>query len=678
MRAILIAGVLTAATSVAAQPTARSLLETTQLGGLAVSPDQTLLAFRTDQASLEDNSRRMAWWVTDAEGHQAPRRIADAGRPLWTDAGVLADERPIWSADGRWIYYRALIDGALQVWRAAPSGGAVQQVTTDTADVTRFLVQGPTLIYGVRRPRAEIIAREKAEYDQGIRIDASVDPAQALTGAIEINGRLATQRLAGSWFDRRGLLDREPERVFSVDLVTLKARPATSDEVAALGPSPIDTPAPAIGLPILRARSEAFGEARLVRNAEQVRLEIERPTGEILVCAEPTCDARTVTSLTWASGQDLVLVGHGDAFRHTKLRVWRPGSGQEQELAHANGLDNGGGAYPSACALAGAAAICVHAGPSQAPRLDRIPLDGRSRTILFAPAGSTRPAGYTVKAMTWRDADGQMFTGQLLLPAGSDALGRRPLFISYYNCAGYLTGGEGDAWPMPVMAARGIAALCINKPPHAVGDMVAQYDLALSGIVAIVDQLAHDGVIDRSRVGMGGLSFGSEVTLWVARYSQLLAAVSVASLQIEPSYYWLNGVAGRDHHALVRQVWGLGAPDETPERWRLVSPALSSEKLRAPVLLQLPEQELRSSIELFARLSNTSTPAELYGFPNEPHILVQPRHRLATYTRNLDWFDFWLRGVEDPDPLKTEQYARWRALAARAPQRPAVSAKPGP
>jgi hypothetical protein len=29
---------------------------------------------------------------------------------------------------------------------------------------------------------------------------------------------------------------------------------------------------------------------------------------------------------------------------------------------------------------------------------------------------------------------------------------------------------------------------------------------------------------------------------------------------------------------------------------------------------------------------------------------------------NVDWFCFWLKGEEDPDPTKAEQYARWREL----------------
>ncbi len=56
--------------------------------------------------------------------------------------------------------------------------------------------------------------------------------------------------------------------------------------------------------------------------------------------------------------------------------------------------------------------------------------------------------------------------------------------------------------------------------------------------------------------------------------------------------------------------------------------------------------------------------ADLYVFPNEPHQKFQPKHKLAVYERNLDWFRFWLQGYEDPDPAKAAQYACWREMKA--------------
>jgi GH15 family glucan-1,4-alpha-glucosidase len=54
--------------------------------------------------------------------------------------------------------------------------------------------------------------------------------------------------------------------------------------------------------------------------------------------------------------------------------------------------------------------------------------------------------------------------------------------------------------------------------------------------------------------------------------------------------------------------------------------------------------------------------ADLYIFPNETHQKFQPRHKAAAYERNLDWFRYWLQGIEVPGPQKSEQYRRWALM----------------
>jgi hypothetical protein len=53
----------------------------------------------------------------------------------------------------------------------------------------------------------------------------------------------------------------------------------------------------------------------------------------------------------------------------------------------------------------------------------------------------------------------------------------------------------------------------------------------------------------------------------------------------------------------------------------------------------------------------------MYVFANEYHQKWRPAHRLATYVRAIDWFDFWFNKRIDPDLAKKAQYDRWRALA---------------
>jgi len=52
----------------------------------------------------------------------------------------------------------------------------------------------------------------------------------------------------------------------------------------------------------------------------------------------------------------------------------------------------------------------------------------------------------------------------------------------------------------------------------------------------------------------------------------------------------------------------------------------------------------------------------LFVIPQGTHLLVKPWERLASSQSNVDWFRFWLKGEEDPDTAKAEQYARWREL----------------
>jgi hypothetical protein len=84
------------------------------------------------------------------------------------------------------------------------------------------------------------------------------------------------------------------------------------------------------------------------------------------------------------------------------------------------------------------------------------------------------------------------------------------------------------------------------------------------------------------------------------------------------------------------------------------------------LLMQMPEQEYIEALDYFVPLAKSPTPTELYVFPNEPHLMITPRHQLAAFDRNLDWFRFWLQDYVDPDPLKADQYRRWQAMRVRA------------
>jgi len=637
------------------------------VSAVAASPDGRLVAFRTDKPSIAANSYRLAWHVVDlATG--ASREIASAGDPIVKEPGLLTAEAPVWSPDGRWIYYRALHAGEVQIWRTATDGSRSEAVTAEAGDVVAVeaAADGRGIAFRVGPPRGEIEQAELAEYDNGILVDEHVELAQNLFRGAIVNGRHATQRLNGPWFFRGNVLWSRPLLERRLDFASLAATPATA---ADFPPSP---PAEGGRGPDVFARSSRGDVAAAWWNWSEGRLAVVRADGTRIPCPAEQCRSERTAWIAWRPGMDEVVFATSNRMRVQTIRLWNPASGKVRALPAGSGQLSGGPDEAAPCAILAAQAVCVAAGPASPPRLEAIDLGSGEARPLFDLEPSLRARRWPrTERLTWRSPAGQTFTGILFLPDDGPAARRPvPLFVNYYSCGGFVRGGVGDEWPFALLAANGIASVCVNATRSDAPNGVGAYRAALGGLETLVDGLARRGVADRGRVGMGGLSFGTEVTIWTLIHSKLLAAASIASPQFEASSYWINSARGREYPRILREVWGLGPPDQTPEQWQLLSAARNIGEIRAPLLLQLSEQESRYATELYARLSNSATPTEMYVFPDEAHIKVQPRHRLAVYGRNLDWFGFWLQDRVDPEPAKAEQYRRWRALRDRsvAPQ----------
>jgi dienelactone hydrolase len=235
-----------------------------------------------------------------------------------------------------------------------------------------------------------------------------------------------------------------------------------------------------------------------------------------------------------------------------------------------------------------------------------------------------------------------------------------PLFVTFYTCDGFLRGGLGDEQPIATLAEDGISALCINKIPKVWLDVVANADQGRAAVESVVKLLSAEGRIDQNHVGMGGLSYGGDVTLWTLAHSDVVSAASVSGVSVTPGFYLFNSLQ-RAVYSNLRKLWQLGAPSETPKRWREISPAYQLDRIKAPILFQMPEQEYRVTLDYALPLTRRHQ-ADIYVFPQETHIKFQPRHKLAVYERNVDWFRFWLQGYENPSPEKAGQYRIWREM----------------
>jgi len=266
----------------------------------------------------------------------------------------------------------------------------------------------------------------------------------------------------------------------------------------------------------------------------------------------------------------------------------------------------------------------------------------------------------------WRNRYGENGFGYLVKPLNYERGKQYPLIVTTYRAGGFLRGAVGDEYPIQVFAANGFAVFAFEmgawpnvKKGDFEGAMRMLYPIAsLEAAVNVLDEM---GVSDSHRRGLTGLSFGAGIVELTISHSDLFhAAIASGPGGKDPLAYYLAGRRLQDQFA----EWGLsGWPEgEAFARWHELSPALNANRIRASLLVNAADSEFRAGLQLYVSMEQLRKPLEVFIYSDEGHIKNQPKHRLEIYERNLDWFRFWLKNEEDPDPGKAEQYIRWRQL----------------
>jgi dipeptidyl aminopeptidase/acylaminoacyl peptidase len=289
----------------------------------------------------------------------------------------------------------------------------------------------------------------------------------------------------------------------------------------------------------------------------------------------------------------------------------------------------------------------------------------------------------------WRDREGRQWTGGLVKPPDYVHGRRCPLVIQTHGFDEdefLVDGFSTTANAARAMAARGMVVLQVQEIRVAhLTPREADVE-GRDGYQAAIDQLSKEGVINPKKVGIIGWSrTGWYVLESLMTRPDLFAAATLAeSTHGDLTQYWFlvdyalgpvladaiaGGIGGRPTQAGLRT-------------WLGKSPEFNADRIRAPILF---EQNSPSALifgwDLYAALRSQGSPVDLLYIRNGEHVLVKPLERLASGEMNVDWYDFWLNGHEDPDPAKAAQYERWRklrVLTGRTRQRPPESPRASP
>ena len=165
---------------------------------------------------------------------------------------------------------------------------------------------------------------------------------------------------------------------------------------------------------------------------------------------------------------------------------------------------------------------------------------------------------------------------------------------------------------------------------------------------AALDHVIELGLVDPTRLGVLGLSYGGFMVNWlVGTTDRFTAAVSENGVTNQVSD-WANSDSGPeyDRTSLLGDPF---SPEGIERLWRQ-SPLRNVSAIRTPLLMFQAEADLRcppqDNEQLFIALRQLRRTVEYVLYPNESHVYGnsgRPDRRIDRQTRMLDWFDRYLR-----------------------------------
>jgi dipeptidyl aminopeptidase/acylaminoacyl peptidase len=286
----------------------------------------------------------------------------------------------------------------------------------------------------------------------------------------------------------------------------------------------------------------------------------------------------------------------------------------------------------------------------------------------------------------WREPSGREWSGGLFKPPGFVAGRRYPLVIQTHGFAQDQFRPSGiypTGFAARELAAAGILVLQAPDLPSAYSGEPDEGPAHLRGYAAAVQQLVAEGVVDPDRVGMIGFSRTCLYTmqaLTVQKLFRLRAASIIDGTNAGYFQYVLladfsGNIHERDEESLIgAPPFGAGL-----QRWLEQSPEFNLDKVTAP--LQIVADRGTNAVfnwEPYAMLRMLRKPVDLVVLNTAQHILTNPGARLVAQGGTVDWFRFWLKDEEDPDPAKAAQYLRWRKLRELQAADPKVTPEASP
>ena len=222
-------------------------------------------------------------------------------------------------------------------------------------------------------------------------------------------------------------------------------------------------------------------------------------------------------------------------------------------------------------------------------------------------------------------------------------------------------------FPFLVFAARGWAVFipsCRGRGGFgmAMRDAIPRYADPMPGpfadTMAGVDDLIARGIADPDKLAFSGFSFGGSLASYVLAHTTRFKAGDInegfpntlqLALRYAGSPFW---------HQLLKDQQGMGSPWNAKDLrvlWKN-SPIYAMNHAKTPTLLEFGELSLahNGGVELYSALQYFHVPSMFIVYPRTGHGIEEPKLLIDSYRRQVNWFDYWVRGKGE-DPRRDQQ-----------------------
>jgi dipeptidyl aminopeptidase/acylaminoacyl peptidase len=638
---ILLALLLQAAAAAPQAPTIDQLVELRRVVSVALSPDGSRVAYVVREANWDENAFETEVWLADAGGGE-PRRLTNAKK---------SSDAPAFSPDGKRLAFASDRGDKRQIYLIDPRGGEAEVLTEAEEGVQDFAwsKDGKRIAFKAQDPKSEALKeREKkqGEYEvvgQDRRmvqlhvIDVATKKARRLTeGAFSVFGFDWSPDGSEIVFDHAPSQDPGDggnADLSIVEVETGKLRPLVTQAGPDTNPrfSPDGTQV---------AFESAMARERFYYTNGYVAV-VPRAGG-------------TPTSLTPSFDEDASLAGWGPngiwfgagqkteaglfrldpatkAFARVALESTPVGFGFsfDRGFEHVAYVGSSPTAYPEACLAATRGGAVT--------RLSRLAEQLQGFTL------------GTSEVVSWKSRDGTPIEGVLRKPAGYAPGQKRPLLVLVHGgptgtSRPTLVGGT-YVYPVEPFLAKGALILDPNYRGSAgYGEAFRSRNVRNLGVgdawdvLAGVDQLVKQGLVDPARVGVMGWSQGGYISAFLATHDAArFRAVSVGA----GISNWVTYYVNTDIHPFTRQYLAA-TPWDDMEIYRKTSPMTYIKSARVPVLIQHGDGDKRvplpNAYELYQGLVDQGVKAKLVVFKGFGHGLNKPKAVRTALEQNLEWF----------------------------------------